>query len=283
MASSRPCCSASRARTPRPRPGRSDRTSRQKGAVVSVQNGLNERIIAGIVGPERTIGCLVNFGADYERPGVVMYGGRGAVVVGELDGRRTPRIERIHALFRIFDPEAALTDNVWGYLWSKLIYGALLFATALTDASIADVLEAPRYRPVLAALGREVAAVAAAERVRLEAFDGFDPQAFTAAAAPAALERSFAEMVAFNRRSAKSHSGIWRDLAVRRRRTEVDALIAPIVEIAGQHGIEVPLTAKLVELIHDLEQGRVRQGWATLDLLASALSAWAGGRGSRPR
>ncbi len=240
------------------------------GAVVSVQNGLNERTIAGIVGPERTIGCFVNFGADYQGPGVILYGGRGAVVVGELDGQRTPRIEGIHALFRIFDADAVLTDNIWGYLWSKLIYGALLFATALTEASIADVLETPRYRPALAALGREVAAVAAAKRVRLEAFNGFDPQAFTAAAEPSALERSFAEMVAFNRRSAKSHSGIWRDLAVRRRRTEADALIAPIVEVAGQHGIETPLTARLLELIYDLEQGRRRQDWATLDLLAAA-------------
>jgi 2-dehydropantoate 2-reductase len=239
------------------------------GVVVSVQNGLNERIIAGIVGRERTIGCFVNFGADYQSPGVVMYGGRGAVVVGELDGRRTPRIGRIHELFRIFDADAVLTDNLWGYLWSKLIYGALLFATALTDDPIADVLEAPRYRPTLTALGREVAAVAAAERVRLEAFDGFDPQAFTAEAEPAALERSFAEMVAFNRKSAKSHSGIWRDLAVRRRPTEVDALIAPIAEIASRHRIDVPLTARLVELIHDLEQGRRRQDRATLDLLTA--------------
>jgi 2-dehydropantoate 2-reductase len=241
-----------------------------EGAVVSVQNGLNERIIAGIVGPERTVGCFVNFGADYQEPGVVMYGGRGAVVVGEFDGRRTPRIESIHALFRIFDAEAVLTDNIWGYLWSKLIYGALLFATALTDDSIADVLEAPRYRPVLAALGREVAAVAAAEGVRLEPFNGFDPEAFAEAAEPAALGRSFADMVAFNRRSAKSHSGIWRDLAVRKRRTEVDAFLAPIAEIADRHGIETPLTSRLALLIHDLEQGRRRQDWATLDLLAAA-------------
>ena len=31
---------------------------------------------------------------------------------------------------------AITTGNIWGYLWSKLAYGALLFATALTDASI---------------------------------------------------------------------------------------------------------------------------------------------------
>jgi 2-dehydropantoate 2-reductase len=240
------------------------------GVVVSAQNGLNERVIAGIIGEARTIGCFVNFGADYHGPGLVMYGGRGAVVVGELDGRRSARIEAIHQLLRTFDDDAVLTANIWGYLWSKLIYGGLLFATALTDDSIADVLAAKRYRPVLAALGQEIAAVATAERVRLELFNGFDPAAFTAAAARDALARSFADMVAFNRRSAKTHSGIWRDLAVRRRRTEIDAQIGPIVAIGKEHGLATPLSARLIALIHDIEEGRRPQAWATLDTLAAA-------------
>jgi 2-dehydropantoate 2-reductase len=241
------------------------------GVVISAQNGRNERVIADIVGLERTIGCFVNFGADYHEPGVVMYGGRGAVVVGELDGRRSVRIERLHELLRAFEPDAVLTANIWGYLWSKLIYGALLFATALTDEAIADVLAAPRYRGALAALGREVAAVAAAEKIRLEPFNGFDPAAF-AGSDDAALERSFEDMVAFNRRSAKSHSGIWRDIAVRKRRTEVDQQIAPIVAIGRSHGIATPLTTRLVELIRDLEQGRAQQGWLMLDALAEVRS-----------
>ncbi len=240
------------------------------GCVVSAQNGLNERVIAGIVGVARTVGCFVNFGADYYGPGLVMYGGRGAVVVGELDGRRTARIEAVHRLFRMFDGDAIVTPNIWGYLWSKLIYGALLFATALTDDSIAGVLDTSRYRPVLAALGQEVAAVAAAEQIRLEPFDGFDPAAFTAGAPPGALERSFDDMVAHNRRSAKSHSGIWRDLAVRKRRTEVDAQIGPIVEIGGSHGVPTPRCVRLIALIHDIEQGRRAQDWTTLDALAAA-------------
>jgi 2-dehydropantoate 2-reductase len=77
-------------------------------------------------------------------------------------------------------------------------------------------------------------------------------------------------MVAFNRRSAKTHSGIWRDLAVRRRPTEIDAQIAPVVGIGRGHGIATPLTARLVELIHDLESRRRPQGWETLDALAAA-------------
>jgi 2-dehydropantoate 2-reductase len=39
------------------------------GVVVSLQNGLNERVIAATVGEARTIGAFVNFGADYLEPG----------------------------------------------------------------------------------------------------------------------------------------------------------------------------------------------------------------------
>ena len=46
-----------------------------------------------------------------------------------------------------------------------------------------------------------------------EPFDGFDP---------ADLEGSIDRLVEFNRGSAKTHSGIYRDLMVRHRKTEVD-------------------------------------------------------------
>lgn len=240
------------------------------GYVVSVQNGLNEEVIARRVGSRRTIGCFVNFGADVTEPGVVHRGNRGAVVVGELDGRLTPRIREVHALYRRFDPDAVLTDNIRGYLWGKLAYGAILFATALTEASIADVLASPAHRPVLTALAREVMATAEARGIRCEAFDGFDPGAFAPDARDEAGMESLDRLVEFNRASAKTHSGVWRDLAVRRRRTEVDAQIAPIAEAGREAGVATPLVDRLVSLIHDVEEGRRRQGWATLDALAGA-------------
>ena len=225
------------------------------GFVVSAQNGLNEHVIAERIGAHRTIGCFVNFGADYLAPGSVLYGGRGAVVLGELDGADTPRLGELHALFRTFDAAAVATPNIWGYLWAKLIYGAMLFATALTDDSIADVLAMAEHRPMLTRLAHEVVAVSRAERVRLEGFDGFDPLAFAPEASAERTTRSFDDMVAHNRRSLKSHSGIWRDLAVRKRRTEVDAQLGPIVAIGARHGVPTPITAAIVARIHDIEDG----------------------------
>ena len=240
------------------------------GYVVSLQNGLNEQVIAARIGEQRTIGAFVNFGADYLSPGVVTYAGHGAVVVGELDGKTTPRIQEIHRLMRTFDKKAVLTPNIWGYLWGKLAYGALLFATALTNESIADCLAEPKFRPVFIALAREVVTIATAAKIKLEPFDGFDPRAFLPNSGPAAAA-SLDALVVHNRKSAKSHSGIWRDLAVRKRKTEVEAQLGPISVTAKKLGLTAPLTRRTADLIHDIEDGRKPLSWDTLAELANTL------------
>jgi len=234
------------------------------GAVVSIQNGLCELEIAEALGPERTVGAFVNFGADYLEPGVIHWGGRGAVVLGELDGRTCRRVETIHEALRLFEPDALLTANIFGYLWGKLAYAALLFATALTEASIADVLAERKYRAVLIALAREVVAVAEARGQALESFDGFEPEAFRSAAPAERAERSLDDLVTFNRRSAKTHSGIWRDLVVRKRATEVDAQLGPVVSFGRELGVETPLTERLIRQIHEIERGERELNWRNL-------------------
>ena len=49
------------------------------GAIVSLQNGLNEELIARAVGAARTVGCLVNWAADWIAPGRILHGGHGAL------------------------------------------------------------------------------------------------------------------------------------------------------------------------------------------------------------
>src|SRR5262249_46374716 len=159
-------------------------------------------VIAEVLGAERTVGAFVNFGADYIEPGVIHYGGRGAVVIGEIDGRITPRVDALGAAWRDFEPRTIVTPDIWGYLWGKEAYGAMLFATALTHESIADALAMDEYRPLYIALAREILAVAAARGIRPESFDGFDPSAYLASAPAGGAERSLDALVAHNRRSA---------------------------------------------------------------------------------
>ncbi|MDP2801441.1 MAG: 2-dehydropantoate 2-reductase [Phreatobacter sp.] len=243
------------------------------GYVLSAQNGLNELAIAAAVGADRTMGCFVNFGADWHGPGEILFGNRAAVVVGEIDGTVRERTRAMHAKLALFEPGAVLTDNVWGYLWGKLAYGAMLFATALTNDSMTENFADPRRTTVFERLGREVMAVAKARGVVPIGFNGFDPAAFAPGASAEGARASIAALAEFNRHTAKTHSGIWRDLAVRKRRTEVDPQIGVIARLGAEAGVETPAIAKLVELIHAIEDGVRPMDMATFqDLIDTCTS-----------
>lgn len=241
----------------------------EDGVIVSAQNGLNERTIAAFAGAGRTMGCFVNLSGEYLAPGRINYGLRGALVVGELDGGTGERAHFVHGLLKEFDDAAVLSANIWGYLWSKMIYGTMLYATALTGAPIWENLAHEKYRDVFIALGREIAGIAKAGGVVLEPFDGFEPAAFSPDASMDEARVSMQGMVGHNKKNPDRRSGIWRDLVVRKRKTEVDGQLPPILDVASKYGLSAPLTAELIRLIHECENG-LPLGWENLDTLYRA-------------
>ena len=226
------------------------------GFVLSLQNGLCEEIIAAVAGPERVIGAFINFGADWMDPGEILFGGRGAFVLGELDGRITDRLCGLHATIQAgFEPGAIMVPDVQSYLWGKLGYATLLFAQGLGQLGISDCLARPELLALWRALAGEVGRVATAIGVGQRGFNGFDPAAFAPGASENEARHSVDAMVAFNRLSLKTHSGIWRDLAVRKRRTEVDLQVLPVVQMGEAYGMNCPACRKLVAMIHEVEDG----------------------------
>jgi 2-dehydropantoate 2-reductase len=237
------------------------------GFVLSAQNGLNELTIASHVGEARTMGCFVNFGADWHGPGEILYGNRGAVVVGELDGKTTPRVEAMFELLKLFDPDSVLTDNIWGYLWGKLAYGAMLFGTALTGESMSANFADPQRLAVWLALGREVGAVAAARGIASLGFGEFDPMVFAPGRPEAPQIATIAWLAGYTSKTAKTHSGIHRDLAVRKRKTEVDHQVGTLARLGREAGVATPTLERLASLINDIEDGKRPLSFDTLKVL----------------
>lgn len=236
--------------------------------VVSLQNGLEEERIARVVGAERTVGAFLTLGAHYQAPGRIVYGGPATVRVGELDGRRSDRVKALADALSAVQPVEP-TENIFGYLWGKLALGSVYFATALVDADVTDVLDRPRYRAVLEDLCAEIVAVADAAGVRVEAFDGFDPGALRfggrhpdRAAACWAGQRRYWEA------KVQRRTGVWRDLAVRRRKTEAEALLGAAIAHADRLGVPVERNRRLLQMILEIEQGARGMSWSNLDELA---------------
>ncbi len=231
--------------------------------VVSMQNGLEEAKIAALVGPQRTVGGFVTFGGYLERPGRLIYSGPGSLRVGELDGRITRRVRMLAKALSDFHP-AEPTDNIQGLLWGKLILSTMYFATATVDADVVDILTRPECRKVLADLTAEAMRVADAVGIRVEPVDGFNPAALRSGPDTPEAIAAWEAQIAYWNRGISTRTGVWRDLAVRRRRTEAGPILGALVDAAGGADLSVPHVHTLVRIIRDIEKGRRRMDWANL-------------------
>ncbi len=99
-------------------------------------------------------------------------------------------------------------------------------------------------------------AVAAAGGRDLEPFDAFDPAPY-AGGDPAEADAATDALVGWLRTQAKDRSGIWRDLAVRRRPTEVPMHYAPVLAEAERLDVPLRLLPALLDQIAELEAGGV--------------------------
>ncbi|MDR7542708.1 MAG: 2-dehydropantoate 2-reductase [Armatimonadota bacterium] len=241
------------------------------GCVVSMQNGLEEPKVAALVGWPRTVGAFLTFGAYYEGPGRLVYSGPASLRVGEPDGRITPRVLALAGVLSDFHPTEP-TDNIWGFLWGKLILGTIYFATATVDADVTEILARDENRRVLAELATEACQVADALGVRVESVDGFNPHAVRtdAMASPTAADAAWAAQVAYWQRGTARRAGVWRDLAIHHRKTEAEPILGALIEAALRAGRPVPRVRALLRIIGELEGGRRRMGWANLWEIARA-------------
>jgi 2-dehydropantoate 2-reductase len=237
--------------------------------VISLQNGLYGERIAKRLGPKRTAATLGNLSADYLGPGRIRFGGTGDYFFGMVDRSANSRLEELAALLQPC-MDAVVTDNIAGYLWAKECYGCLLVATALVDAPIHETVQSPPQRRVIFAALREAFTVADACGIRLESFFPFDPDTFRHPVDMADQAAFFSRVADRYRNQAKQHSGIWRDLRVRHRRTEVPWLTGELVHRADLLGVPVPVNRRIVEMIREIEndqRGTSEQNFLELAVL----------------
>lgn len=238
------------------------------GYIVSLQNGLNEEIIARHVGRERTIGAFIHFGADYVEPGRITLASQETIHLGELDGSLTSRLAALQLMLSHVMP-CELTTNIYGYLWGKLVYAGMAFVVSTVDATVPEIIDTQLGRRLARGASAEAYRVASQQVDQLEHIGSFDPNAFVPG--PDFVERADAALDAVAdpmRSGVKHHMGIWRDLRVKRRKTEVDMQIAAIVEHGHRLGIPTPVNAATLDVVHQIERGERGMGWENLDLIA---------------
>lgn len=219
--------------------------------IVSLQNGLNEDRIAAVVGSERTVGCVVGFGATWVAPGHVTLDASGDLVIGRLDGTSDARLERVRDLLALAFP-TSVTDNVRGALWAKMLVNSMTVMGALGGMLTGDVLATPARRATVTAVIAEGIRVAHACGVALPpVFGAVDPALVEEPGFDEAMERV---LVRLRDRFGPIKSVTWRDFELGRS-TEIDAVTGEIVRRGAAAGVATPVGSAIYAMLKEIEGG----------------------------
>jgi 2-dehydropantoate 2-reductase len=232
--------------------------------IVSLQNGICEDLIAEIVRPDRTVGCVVGWGATMLGPGRLELTSAGEFIIGELDGEVTHRLLIIKSMLeKIF--KVKLSTNIYGALYSKLIINSCITTLgAISGLYLGDLLNLNIARWIFLHVVTEAVQVATTNQIKLEKIAGkIDPYKF--ALIPKELDNNLSfsllkkhlmiQLIGLRYRRLKSSS---LQSLERGKPTEIDFLNGYIVKKAQQFNIPVPINQKLVTMVKNIESGKMK-------------------------
>ena len=225
---------------------------------VSLGNGLVQERIAGIVGAGNLVWGTVEWGSTNLGAGRLAQTTRAPFVIGEPDGETRDRTRLLaEALGTVED--VRLTENIGGQVWSKLLVNSSLSGLgAVSGLLYREVMEDPEGREVALALWREGYDVGMAQGLTLEKVLGVEAGDLVLRGPEdrGRVERAIEVAMGY---AGATKASMLQDLE-RGLKTEVDVINGAVVDRGREYGVETPVNARVVELMHAMERGERRPG-----------------------
>lgn len=139
--------------------------------VLPLQNGIDAADrIGAVVGMEHMLGGVTWISSAVEAPGIIKQVSQfRRVVMGELDGQMTTRIQAIHKVFKETEIIVELSENILKVMWTKFVFISTVSSLgSLTRLTIGQYRSVPETRAMMTSLMQEVESVARALGVELD-------------------------------------------------------------------------------------------------------------------
>ena len=246
----------------------------REGYVVSAQNCWNDPAIAAIVGAERAVALVMSrISVAVWEPGKVERGvekgsatGYNVFRAGEHDGRITQRVNRLAEMLSVIDASQT-TDNIWGERWAKLSQNSMGNPVqAMTGMGNIQVASTARGREITIRLAAESAKVGLKLGLRVPKFGGVEAAKWATADRGDVYEELDAMLMPRDGKARNWRASMAQDVA-KGRRSEIDFMNGYVVARGLEAGVPTPVSAAVVELMHDIDSGRARPGPANVDLV----------------
>ena len=231
----------------------------EKSVIVTLQNGIPEPGIAEIAGSQRTIGCVVEWGATLAAPGVCELTSDPDSMsfhMGRMEGITDEQLSLVKSLLETMCP-VEIEENLLGVRWSKLLINATFsgFGTVM-GGRFGDVSESKEARPAVLAcmkecmdVGRAAGAVFAPVQgkdiTKLFYYDNGLKKAFASFLLPIAMKKH--RLI---------EPSMLQDLK-KGKPCEIDAINGVVCEWGRKTGVPTPVNDRIVEIVKKEEAGEL--------------------------
>ena len=243
------------------------------GIVCTTQNGLPEPSVAEIVGTERTYGAATSYGATFIGGGKVALTSKIEAMSMEVGGYKNDNAKNalLEEILCIAGRAVAnenfvkTTDNLIGARWSKLtINAAFSGLSVVTGMTFGEVAKRRKTRKVALGVIRECMDVAKAADVQLASMQGYDMEKLLGGRSWFKRVFAYAVLPIAMKKHKKLVSGMLKDVE-NGRKCEIDFVDGVVVKEGQRRGIETPLCAQIVEIVHGIENGLYETDYSNMD------------------
>ena len=227
------------------------------GVIVTLQNGLPEPLISDIVGKNRTMGCVVEWGATLSSPGVCTLTSDPDSLsfhMGKMDGISDEQFAMVKNLLELMCPVHE-EENLLGARWSKLLINATFSGLGtVVGGTFGDVANDKKARKVAIRCMKEVVDVGRATGVEFAPVQGKN------------IEKLFYYKTPFKRAistmlipiAMKKHKDIepsmLQDLK-KGKHCEIDSINGVVCEWGAKLGVPTPINDRIVQVVKEIEAG----------------------------
>ena len=228
------------------------------GVIATLQNGIPEDSVAEIVGPERTVGVTVEWGATMTAPGESMLTSAPDSLsfhMGSMPGIPETKLAEVKALLEKMCP-VEIEANLPGARWSKLLINATFSGLGtVMGGTFGDVTRHPLGREYAVRCMKEVIDVGRAAGVTFAPVQGKDIVILFYWSNPVKKATAKLLLPVAMKKHAAIEPSMLQDLK-KNKPCEIDAINGVVCDWGRKKGIPTPVSDRIVEIVHEIQDGK---------------------------
>lgn len=240
------------------------------GLVAGLQNGMSIDVIADVVGPDRTVGSVIEMASNMYEPGIVNRQNppsQAWFALGGMSPASQAGAERAAEVLR-HAGTVEVTDDIRSAKWMKLVVNAgELVPSAILDLPLPDAVRVPGMHAFMLEACREAVHTAVATGNRMVPIFGLDDMDLSD---PDRFVEQLLDAVLNIFSLADTRTTVLQDWD-KGRHSEVDEINGLVVAEQRRLGGSAPVNELTVELAHRIEAGELEARPENVDLMVGAV------------